>query len=435
MNRLVLALAIWFALTAPAWAGFEEGLAAYERGDYATAVREWLPLAQQGDAAAQFNLGVMYDTGKGVPQDYAEAVRWYRRAAEQGHAAAMNYLGFMYEYGRGVPTDLVQAYAWYSLAAARMTDESDRDAAVRYRDDVARRLSPEKLTHAQALARQIDRVLASGRGPTDNGTTAPGAGLKLDATFVRRRIGGEDVIVVQGHVSNTTDVIQPVPTLRAVLRNDKNQWLTDWTFSIEQSELRPGESATFTTMARNPPEASKRLSITFTDGPADNGTAAPSENPFADPIAGLVVEVQQSLAALGYDPGPADGRLGPKTRAAIRAFQADDGLPVDGEVSNRLTLRLRAALRLARVEPQQVEKRRELIGSGTGFIVTRDAHVLTNHHVVAECGEVRGRRVGEAAESAKVVALDADNDLALLRLATRAAALAPLGGPAGEDVG
>ena len=98
---------------------------------------------------------------------------------------------------------------------------------------------------------------------------ALGAGLRLDnVTFVRRRIDGEDAMVVEGHVTNVTDTAQPVPTLRATLRNDSNQWLTDWTFSLDRMELAPGESATFTTTTRNPPEASKRLSITFTEGPA-----------------------------------------------------------------------------------------------------------------------------------------------------------------------
>ena len=72
---LIAALCAGFTLglTAPAWAGLDEGVAAYKRGDYATALREWRPLAKQGNAKAQFVLGVMYDKGRGVPQDYAKA--------------------------------------------------------------------------------------------------------------------------------------------------------------------------------------------------------------------------------------------------------------------------------------------------------------------------------------------------------------------------
>ncbi len=74
-------------------------------GDWATALRELRPLAEQGFAGAQLSLGSMYHLGQGVPQDYAEAVRWYRKAAEQGYAIAQNSLGSMYHLGQGVPRD------------------------------------------------------------------------------------------------------------------------------------------------------------------------------------------------------------------------------------------------------------------------------------------------------------------------------------------
>src|SRR5216684_6916578 len=73
----------------------EDGLIAYERGDYAAALRLWRPPADRGDAAAQYNLGVMYLNGQGVPQDYAAAATWYLKAADQGYAAAQGSLGVM----------------------------------------------------------------------------------------------------------------------------------------------------------------------------------------------------------------------------------------------------------------------------------------------------------------------------------------------------
>jgi TPR repeat protein len=84
----------------------EDGVAALKRGDYATALQLLGPLADQGNARAQFKLGVMYYEGQGVPQDYAEAVKWYRRAADQGYADGQGVLGFFYEKGDcGVPQD------------------------------------------------------------------------------------------------------------------------------------------------------------------------------------------------------------------------------------------------------------------------------------------------------------------------------------------
>jgi len=82
-----------------------------------TALREWRPLAEQGNANAQFFLGVMYDKGRGVPQDYAEAVKWLRKAAEQGVAEAQYNLGVMYDRGLGVPQDYAEAVKWSRKAA------------------------------------------------------------------------------------------------------------------------------------------------------------------------------------------------------------------------------------------------------------------------------------------------------------------------------
>ncbi len=153
---LIAALCAGFTLglTAPAWAGFDEGVAAYNQGDYATALREFRPLAEQGDAHAQFNLGVMYENGLGVPQDYAEAVKWYRKAAEQGNADAQFNLGVAYEKGRGVPQDYVQAYMWFKLAASKYPPGFFRDIAVKIRDDVAKLMTPAQISEAQKLARE-----------------------------------------------------------------------------------------------------------------------------------------------------------------------------------------------------------------------------------------------------------------------------------------
>ena len=74
-------------------------------------------LAEQGNAEAQFSLGVFYDTGQGVTQDSAEALRWYRLAADQGHASAQCNVGVMYSDGLTVPQDYAEAARWFRLAA------------------------------------------------------------------------------------------------------------------------------------------------------------------------------------------------------------------------------------------------------------------------------------------------------------------------------
>ncbi len=109
---MLLAVVMVF-VAAPAWSDFRAGAEAYERFDYATALKEWRPLAKQGDAAAQYNLGVMYREGQGVPQDD------------------------------------VQAHMWWSLAAVR-----GLEPAREYRDRVAARMTPAQLAEAQRLARE-----------------------------------------------------------------------------------------------------------------------------------------------------------------------------------------------------------------------------------------------------------------------------------------
>ena len=96
---------------------FEDGTAAYQRGDHATAMRLWRPIADQGHAEAQFNLGAIYSQGQGVPQDDAAATNWYRKAADQGHARAQYNLGVRYDNGLGVPQEYAEAMKWFRKAA------------------------------------------------------------------------------------------------------------------------------------------------------------------------------------------------------------------------------------------------------------------------------------------------------------------------------
>jgi hypothetical protein len=119
MARALAWLLLALAATAPARADFEAGVAAARAGDYATALREWRPLAEGGHRDAQFNLGLLYENGLGVAKDGAQAVRWFRRAAERDDRTAQAYLGEMYAQGLGVARDDIEALSWYKRAAER----------------------------------------------------------------------------------------------------------------------------------------------------------------------------------------------------------------------------------------------------------------------------------------------------------------------------
>jgi hypothetical protein len=148
--RLPIALVLSIVcLAMPAWADFKAGMDAYSRGDYATALREWRPLAEQGNASAQFSLGLSYENGDGVPRDYTKARQWYEKAAAQGDAKSQLYLGLQSVFGQGGPVDLAQAHMWYSLAAGN----GHAGAAV-YRDELARQMTPAQIAEAHKRARE-----------------------------------------------------------------------------------------------------------------------------------------------------------------------------------------------------------------------------------------------------------------------------------------
>lgn len=108
---------VFLAGSAGAQAGLQDGIAAYNKGNYPAALKELRPLADNGDAKAQALLGEIYNGARGVPQDHTEAVSWYRKAAERGDAGAQVSLGMMYENGTGVPQDNKEAVSWYRKAA------------------------------------------------------------------------------------------------------------------------------------------------------------------------------------------------------------------------------------------------------------------------------------------------------------------------------
>jgi len=126
---------------------------AYRSGDYAKAAKELEYIAEEGDARAQYDLGLLYDTGRGVPQSNEKALQWYRKAAEQGESKAQYNLGLMYANGQGVQQDYARAYFWTSLSAAQGNGH-----AMDARDILYEKMTPEQVARASELLREYEKA-------------------------------------------------------------------------------------------------------------------------------------------------------------------------------------------------------------------------------------------------------------------------------------
>jgi TPR repeat protein len=183
LRTLLIAAMLVLVLGVATASPLEDALAAFGRKDYAAALEDFRPLAAQGDADAQFFLGLIYFEGLGVAQQHkeafkwfhlaadqggaeaqwyvgimhanarsvekneTEAVKWYRLAAAQGFGNAQSFLGMAYANGKGVTRDLVYAYMWLDSAAAQNVT-----GAAEKRDQVAAELTPEEYEQAQMEA-------------------------------------------------------------------------------------------------------------------------------------------------------------------------------------------------------------------------------------------------------------------------------------------
>jgi uncharacterized protein len=185
-RALLLSISLIFSSGMTSYAqDFEKGLRAAQSGDFATALREWMPLAERGDAdaqynvaqmyskgdgviqddrqavkwwlkaakqnhtSAQYNIGVMYAEGRGIIQDYKEALKMFSKAAEKGDADAQSYLGAMYVKGHAVLQDDVYAHMWWNIAAS-----NGNEIAAKNRSIVTKRMTSSQIAEAQKLARE-----------------------------------------------------------------------------------------------------------------------------------------------------------------------------------------------------------------------------------------------------------------------------------------
>lgn len=154
LKQVLLVCACFFALTGQAMAdSLSDANRVYDTGDYEKAAKLYSPLAKDGNAEAQYNLGMMYRAGRGVPRDIKEAAKWYRLAAEQGNPLAQFNLGWMYASGKGVPQDYVRSRMWFNVAIANAASEAKKEFIVD-RDSIAESMTADQIAKAQELSKK-----------------------------------------------------------------------------------------------------------------------------------------------------------------------------------------------------------------------------------------------------------------------------------------
>lgn len=333
LKQYALAGGLLLTLTSTAtYADYSAGLSAYQTGSFYTAFQEFQTSAQAGDADSQYMLARLYADGKGTLQDYVEAHKWANLAAARGHKKAAELRESLTERmtQRQIAEAQTAAGEWRS--SARGSASSSDSASLSYSVANVQRLLNDlgydagpvdglmgSKTRSAIRAYQIDNALptsgrpsrslfarlqasASGQATASNGTTSRSAvSSELVADIqseLRRR--GYDIAAVDGRLTGAAS--------EAIRRYQSDAGLTIDGYPTQS--LLASLRATTTT---------------------DSTQLTTRE---------LVRRTQTELNERGYDAGPEDGALGPKTRSAIRTYQSDAGVPVTGQVSASLLAQL-----------------------------------------------------------------------------------------------
>ncbi len=187
--------------------------------DFAEGAKWWRKAADQGFSPAQFWLAHMYALGYGVPQDYAEAMKWYRLAADQGLGDAQDELAYMYVNGHGVPKDYVLAYMWLNLAAPQGIS-----GAAKERDDLAQHMTPEQIAEAQKLASEWKPTAQPTAQPTGR-AAAPSSSSATEIQLVQEGGVFKVPVVINGSLllkfmvdSGAADVSIPADVVMTLMR-------------------------------------------------------------------------------------------------------------------------------------------------------------------------------------------------------------------------
>jgi len=277
--------------------------------DYKKAAELFLKAAMQGLADAQYNLGALYDNGLGVAKDPVRAVIWYHSAAEQNHPSAQLNLGLAYANGTGVAQDYAEAARWFRRAADQGVVTAQYNLAALYANGRG-----VEQSHIDAYA-WFNIAAASGDLEARDQMRRAAETMSAQQLKAARALA---IKLAEG-------VKRPVPG------------------SVSPPAISPSET--------------RQTATTKPAAGAESANAAPAAaaaapSALARPLdQAQLAEIQRDLARLQFDPGPSDGVLNDQTADAIRKYQADRKLKVDGEASRALLFRLKAEVDRVQQKP------------------------------------------------------------------------------------
>jgi TPR repeat protein len=370
----------------------EDGFAAYERADYATAMGLWRRLADQGDADAQFNLGVLYEKGQGVRQDYAAAASWYRKAADQGETSAESALAKMYFNGQGVPKDHAAAMSWVRKAA----DQGDVSGQVELGANAF--ASGDYVTAMRLLRPLADRgfvrpqfylglMYANGRGVPRNDAAA----VSWYRKAAEQRYGSAQI-----NLGFMYENARGVPQDYTAAMNWYRK-AADSSWDTAQNNL-----GLMYANGRGVPQDYVMAHMWFNLATANgNRNAASNRDLVAARMTPTQIGEAQKRAAEWQAKREAE------RQAAIADAAPTPPAPRPEQIDG------------AWGAPASKKPNSEAI-SGTAFFVSKEGKVLTNAHVVQECRQISVNTEGHSS-AAEILAKDERNDLALLATGLRPA--------------
>ena len=394
---IVLLLAVRSASAMDFWAGS----AHYLRGDFAAALQEWRPLAEEGDARAQYYLGLMYNNGEGVPEDNRQAAHWFRKSAEQGNPQSQFHLGMLHANGEGVPEDDRQAVHWLRESAQQGDARAQFNLGIMYElGEGVSKDNRQAVNWYQQAAEQGHARAQFGLGSM----FAEGSGITRDtvrayAWFNLAAARGDERVrhLAKRRRAALLDEMATTQVIEAQLLSALIADRIDRAAGIRSDRPQPAQPDSPT--------------------PASGGQDRTPPAAATDRQQETVRQTQLNLAALGIDPGPADGLIGRRTRKAVQRFQRLAGLTPTGQITEELLRLLQAAVAEGQDEKQAKASPPApgATGSSSGFVVNRAGEILTSHHAVESCAST-GVTItfGEESHHATIQAQDFENDLALL---------------------